>query len=89
MRPERFELPAFWFVARRSIQLSYGRTVLLSLIASLSQRFSSDRAQSSDVSRRNRMTCASGQLISTATVSKSTFTIILRTADRRKSSNVF
>ena len=25
MRPERFELPAFWFVARRSIQLSYGR----------------------------------------------------------------
>jgi hypothetical protein len=21
-RPERFELPAFWFVARRSIQLS-------------------------------------------------------------------
>jgi hypothetical protein len=24
-RPERFELPAFWFVARRSIQLSYGR----------------------------------------------------------------
>ena len=28
VRPERFELPAFWFVARRSIQLSYGRTVL-------------------------------------------------------------
>jgi hypothetical protein len=26
VRPERFELPAFWFVARRSIQLSYGRT---------------------------------------------------------------
>ena len=25
VRPERFELPAFWFVARRSIQLSYGR----------------------------------------------------------------
>src|SRR6202035_2640956 len=24
-RPERFELPASWFVARRSIQLSYGR----------------------------------------------------------------
>ena len=22
-RPERFELPTFWFVARRSIQLSY------------------------------------------------------------------
>ena len=26
VRLERFELPAFWFVARRSIQLSYGRT---------------------------------------------------------------
>ncbi len=26
-RPERFELPASWFVARRSIQLSYGRTL--------------------------------------------------------------
>jgi hypothetical protein len=27
VRPGGFELPAFWFVARRSIQLSYGRTV--------------------------------------------------------------
>ena len=25
-RPERFELPTLWFEARRSIQLSYGRT---------------------------------------------------------------
>jgi hypothetical protein len=30
VRPERFELPAFWFVARRSIQLSYGRISVLS-----------------------------------------------------------
>ena len=27
VRPERFELPASWFVARRSIQLSYGRII--------------------------------------------------------------
>ena len=27
-RPERFELPTFWFVARHSIQLSYGRAKL-------------------------------------------------------------
>jgi hypothetical protein len=26
-RPERFELPTPWFVARCSIQLSYGRVV--------------------------------------------------------------
>ena len=25
VRPERFELPTAWFVARYSIQLSYGR----------------------------------------------------------------
>lgn len=27
VRPERFELPTAWFVARYSIQLSYGRVV--------------------------------------------------------------
>ena len=27
-RPGGLELPTFWFVARRSIQLSYGRTVV-------------------------------------------------------------
>jgi hypothetical protein len=28
VRPGGLELPTFWFVARRSIQLSYGRTVI-------------------------------------------------------------
>ena len=32
VRPERFELPAFWFVARRSIQLSYGRTFIAKIL---------------------------------------------------------
>jgi hypothetical protein len=26
-RPERFELPAYWFEASRSIQVSYGRSI--------------------------------------------------------------
>jgi hypothetical protein len=35
VRPERFELPAFWFVARRSIQLSYGRNSFLTAFQQL------------------------------------------------------
>ena len=31
-RPERFELPTAWFVARYSIQLSYGRIVWLAVV---------------------------------------------------------
>ncbi len=31
MRPERFELPTPWFVAKYSIQLSYGRMMLTTI----------------------------------------------------------
>ncbi len=30
VRPERVELPTYWFVASRSIQLSYGRARVIS-----------------------------------------------------------
>ena len=38
VRPERFELPAFWFVARRSIQLSYGRISISTTLQQLTAR---------------------------------------------------
>jgi hypothetical protein len=47
-RPERLELPTYWFVASRSIQLSYGRA------------FSSLPARSRLVNRGNRAFMAAG-----------------------------
>ena len=35
-RPERFELPTPWFVAKYSIQLSYGRAVRMNVSAEAS-----------------------------------------------------
>ena len=40
VRPERFELPASWFVARRSIQLSYGRARGANITTSIGERHS-------------------------------------------------
>ena len=45
-RPERFELPTFWFVARRSIQLSYGRVMLECL---LKRQYSSKPLKNQDL----------------------------------------
>ena len=33
VRPERFERPTLWFVARYSIQLSYGRILQIKFLA--------------------------------------------------------
>src|SRR5580658_4844544 len=40
VRPERFELPASWFVARRSIQLSYGRARGANITTPINERHS-------------------------------------------------
>ena len=48
VRPERFELPTYWFVARRSIQLSYGRTRVAS---------SETKVRLSGFSRRRKLAC--------------------------------
>jgi hypothetical protein len=42
-RPGGLELPTFWFVARRSIQLSYGRTDTNSLTQSFDAPSSAER----------------------------------------------
>ncbi len=47
VRPERFELPTLWFVARCSIQLSYGRTKNKSAeISIISETLASMKARS-------------------------------------------
>jgi hypothetical protein len=38
VRPERFELPTLWFVARCSIQLSYGRAQFTAYLHAVAQR---------------------------------------------------
>src|SRR2546430_9644401 len=53
VRPERLELPAYWFEASRSIQLSYGRTIV---IIQVSSAIVSDVDDLARVERGHRMT---------------------------------
>ena len=54
VRPGGFELPTFWFVARRSIQLSYGRTVAGKILSCRSDFF-----QNSSLFEKPHDLCAS------------------------------
>jgi hypothetical protein len=65
VRPERFELPTLWFVAKYSIQLSYGRTLLTPLyyqpfyLSGIWVAFSSPhRCKSGDWSFRRDFQCS-------------------------------
>src|SRR5713226_3737396 len=49
VRPERLELPAYWFEASRSIQLSYGRTTVIIQARSTRKRLMT-RPGSADIS---------------------------------------
>lgn len=57
VRPERFELPALWFVARCSVQLSYGRVFLQDYGEGIRPRYpgilTSRTHESSVISSRN------------------------------------
>src|SRR5208337_952287 len=60
VRPDRFELPTYWFVASCSIQLSYGRT--LGVVSNITNRFGSgqETACAGAAGRASCSPCRSG-----------------------------
>jgi hypothetical protein len=63
-RPERVELPTFWFVARRSIQLSYGRVFVCNNLRGVAEALVASVAKASQKSGDVRRTdCSRSRLL--------------------------
>ena len=55
VRPERIELPTSWFVAMRSIQLSYGRILVSLRLRIIAETFIRESSSSVISNHENRL----------------------------------